>query len=127
MHKETKKFPSKVFGDKGEQIAQQFLLRKGFKILELNYRYSYGEVDIIGMDKEVLVIIEVKTRSSAHFGAPEEFVSPQQEALLFESAMVYMEEIGHDWEIRFDIISIVHQGTSFKIKHLEDAFFPGMP
>jgi len=126
MHKETKKFPNKELGEKGEALAKQFLLQKGFNILESNFKYSYAEIDLIAMDGDILVFIEVKTRSSVTYGEPEEFVDRKKESLLFEPAMVYMDIIDHTWEIRFDIIAIVKQGPSYRIKHLKDAFCPGM-
>ena len=126
MHKETKKFPKKELGRKGELLAQNHLQKRGWKILERNYKNSYAEIDLIAMDGEVLVFIEVKTRSSDHFGPPEAFVSPQQEATLFEAAMLYMDLIDHEWEIRFDVIGILYKGTSHQLKHIEDAFLPGI-
>ena len=126
MHKETKKFPKKELGRKGEQLAENHLLNKGWKILERNYKCSYAEIDLIAMDAEVLVFVEVKTRSSDFFGPPEAFVSPQQEATLFEAAMLYMDRIDHEWEIRFDIIGILFKGSSYQLKHIKDAFIPGM-
>ncbi len=123
MHKETKKFHNQDLGLKGELIAQSFLRQKGIIILETNYRHSRAELDIIAMDGAVLVFVEVKTRSSNFFGEPEEFVSLKKEELMFQAAMAYMEKIQHDWEIRFDIISIIDQKTSHQIKHIQDVFF----
>lgn len=111
-------------GKKGEQLAQQFVAEKGYQILETNWRFSRAEVDIIAKDGEILVFIEVKTRSYESFGTPETFVDERKEALLFDAANVYMEKIGHDWEIRFDIIAVtLYEGRPPKIRHFEDAFF----
>ncbi|MEM1326568.1 MAG: YraN family protein [Bacteroidota bacterium] len=115
----------KEIGNQGEQLAADYLSAKGYRVLERNWRFSRAEVDIIAMDGEILVFVEVKTRSSTYFGEPEAFVSETQERLLLDAANVYMEQIGHDWEIRFDIIGIVLLNIGHPdIRHFEDAFFP---
>ncbi len=114
-------------GKAGEQLAARFLIEKGYTILERNWRFSKAEVDLIAKDGDSLVFVEVKTRSTDYFGKPEEFVSPQKERLLAEAASVYMEQIGHQWAIRFDLISVIYRHEQdFTIEHLEDAFFPGL-
>ena len=110
-------------GNRGESLAEKYLLEIGYQILERNWRFSRAEVDIIAKDGEILVFVEVKTRSSEIFGKPEESISPQKEALLKDAAAVYMEQIGHDWEIRFDIIAIVIKGGGYSFEHFKDAFF----
>ena len=114
-------------GAKGEQIAKEMLEAKGYQILEQNWRFSRAEVDLIAKDGEILVFVEVKTRSYDYFGQPEEFVTSTKEAFMAQAASAYMDKIGHDWEIRFDIIGILYRNqASFRIKHIEDAFFPGL-
>lgn len=116
---------NKEIGRKGEETAQVYLANLGYSILEMNWRFKKAEIDIIAKDKETLVFIEVKTRSYSSFGDPEEFISDKQEALIIDAAQRYMEKIGHDWEIRFDIISILVDKTLEinKIDHFKDAFF----
>ncbi|HIC33059.1 MAG TPA: DUF91 domain-containing protein, partial [Flavobacteriaceae bacterium] len=65
-------------GKKGEQLAVDFLIESGYDIIERNYRFNKAEVDIIAQKKDVLAIIEVKTRSTADFGNPQDFVKPKQ-------------------------------------------------
>jgi len=110
-------------GNKGEAIAEDYLLEKGYRILETNWRFSRAEVDLIAMDGEILVFIEVKTRSTDFFGAPELAVNDIKKTLLQDAASAYMEQISHDWEIRFDIISIILQKEGYTLEHFEDAFF----
>lgn len=113
-------------GNWGESVATNFLEEKGFRILAANWRHRRAEVDLIAMDGEVLVFVEVKTRSSDYFGPPEVFVTPQKEKLLVRAAHAYMEQIDHDWEIRFDVVSIlVRDRQDYEIRHLPDAFWPG--
>ena len=113
-------------GNKGEELAVEFLISKGFQILERNWRYNKAEIDIIAKDEYGLVFIEVKTRTSSDFGQPEEFVSSYQEELIFGAAQRYMEKADYDWEIRFDIIAILAKEHSewknYDIKHIKDVF-----
>ncbi|GAB7255869.1 YraN family protein [Polaribacter sp. OB-PA-B3] len=109
-------------GEKGEKIAIDFLLKKGYVILEKNYRYLKAEVDIIAKIENTLAVIEVKTRSTDYFGNPEEFVNPKKIKLLLSAIDYYVTENDLDVDVRFDIIAIIEQNTAIKIKHLEDAF-----
>ena len=111
-------------GIRGEAIARSYLIEKGYHILEKNWRFSRAEIDIIAMDGQILVFVEVKTRSSDIFGKPEESVNSHKQHLLIDAANVYMDQINHEWEIRFDIVSIILKGDNFSIEHFEDAFFP---
>jgi len=110
-------------GNRGESLSEKYLIEIGYQILERNWRFSRAEVDIIAKEDEILVFVEVKTRSSELFGKPEESISPQKEVLLKDAAAVYMEQISHEWEIRFDIISVVIKGNGYSINHFKDAFF----
>ncbi|WMI69214.1 YraN family protein [Mangrovimonas sp. YM274] len=112
-----------TLGNKGEQLAVDFLLNKGYAILERNYRFDKAEVDIIARKGSVLAIVEVKTRSTADFGNPEEFVKPKQIQRLVKAVDAYVTENALDVEVRFDIVAIVKTGTDFSIEHLEDAFY----
>ena len=112
-------------GHQGERIAKDYLIKKGYQILETNWRFSRAEIDIIAMDGQVLVIVEVKTRSTAFFGEPELAVNQHKQQLISDAANAYMEQINHEWEVRFDIISILLQEDKYSIKHFEDAFFSG--
>ena len=112
-------------GQKGEEIACRFLEEKGYQILECNWRFRQAEVDIIAKEKDILIFVEVKTRSNQLFGAPSEAITKTKETLLQDAAANYMEKIGHDWEIRFDIISIILPPKGeIQITHFPDAFFP---
>ena len=114
-------------GQKGEAIAINFLQQLGYQIQATNWRHRRAEVDIIAKDGEVLVFIEVKTRTDDAFGNPASFVTPKKERFLADAANVYMEEIGHYWEIRFDIVGIVlWSAERVEVRHYKDAFFPGL-
>lgn len=109
-------------GKKGEKIAIDFLLKNDYKILEKNYRYLKAEVDIIALKGKTLAAIEVKTRSSAYFGNPEEFVNPKKIKLLISAIDNYVVEKDLDVDVRFDIIAIIDNKKETKIEHLKDAF-----
>jgi len=110
-------------GKKGEQLAVDYLLKKGFEILERNYRFDKAEVDIIAKKEETLAIVEVKTRSTSDFGDPQDFVKPKQIQRLVKAVNEYVLEHGLEVDVRFDIIAIVKDNKSFSIEHLENAFY----
>ncbi|MEJ6792021.1 MAG: YraN family protein [Lacinutrix sp.] len=110
-------------GKKGEQLAVDFLLKKGYEIIERNYRFQKAEVDIIAKIKDTLAIVEVKTRSSIDFGNPQDFVKPKQIQRLVKAVDEYLTTNGLEVEVRFDIIAVVKENNKFKIEHLVDAFY----
>ncbi len=95
-------------GIKGEEIASRFLLEKGYIILEKNYRFRRAEIDIILQKENILVFVEVKSRSDKTFGEPELAVNNKKKILLRAAAENYIFENNWLKEIRFDIISITH-------------------
>ncbi|MFC0603274.1 YraN family protein [Winogradskyella pulchriflava] len=110
-------------GKKGEQLAVDFLLKNDYDIVERNYRFDKAEVDIIAQKKDVLAVIEVKTRSTLDFGNPQDFVKPKQIKNLVKAVDEYVTENDLDVEVRFDIIAIVKLKQGFEIEHLENAFY----
>ncbi len=111
-------------GELGEQIAVDYLLSNGYRILERNWRYLKAEVDIIAQkEKGTLVILEVKTRSNNFIGNPEEFVSKKKIKLLVNAANEYVISRKLDVEVRFDIIAIVKNSKYQHVEHLKDAFY----
>jgi len=111
-------------GDKGEDLAEEYLRTNGYTILERNWRWSRAEADIIAKEGDILVFIEVKTRTYPYLGQPEDFVNERKLLMLNDLANRYMESIGYDWEIRFDLIAIIlHEPFGHEIKHLKDAWY----
>ena len=117
---------NKEFGQKGEDSAVSFLDSKGYQILERNWKASHAEVDIIASHNNILIFVEVKTRSYDYYGPPEESVTKKQQQNLIFAANRYMELIAYEGELRFDIVAIIMNGPNRKINHIEDAFFPGL-
>ena len=112
--------PRKI-GIKGEKLARNYLVDEGYKILDRNFRYKRGEIDIIAQRNDLLVFVEVKARTNTHFGLPETFVSDKQAAQIVEVADHYIDQTGWNGPIRFDIISIILKTTP-EITYFKDAF-----
>lgn len=110
-------------GKKGEQLAVDFLLKHNYIILERNYYFEKAEVDIIAQKAGTLVAVEVKTRSTADFGNPQDFIKPKQIQNLVKAINAYVITKDLDVEVRFDVIAIIKKSNTYKIEHLEDAFY----
>ena len=109
-------------GKKGEKLAVEYLMLKEYEILQLNYRYQKAEVDILARRDDLLIAVEVKTRSTPEFGNPQDFVKPKQIKQLVKAVNHFVEEEELDVEVRFDIIAIVKNKAGMKIEHIQDAF-----
>lgn len=114
-------------GQRGEALAAQFLEAQNYKIIARNWRYHRAEIDLIAQaPEEILVFVEVRTRSNTLFGPPGINISERKKLLIFDAANAYMESVHYDWAVRFDIIGIVlHDSRPPEIAHYEDAFLPG--
>ncbi|MEX2117386.1 MAG: YraN family protein [Bacteroidota bacterium] len=114
---------TKLQGDRGELLAVEFLGEAGFRILERNYRFGRGEIDIVAEEAGELVFVEVKTRDSLRFGEPEESVGGAKEQRLCRAAEGYcMERAMTDRFYRFDIVAIRFEKGLTVVKHLRNAF-----
>ena len=112
-------------GNQGETMAVNFLKEKGYQIVETKWRHRRAEIDIIAKDGSILVFVEVRTRSYDFFGKPESSITTRKERLIADAAFAYMEAIGYEWEIRFDVIGILWETHDrITIEHFEDAFLP---
>ena len=111
-------------GRLGERVAARFLLKQGFDVLARRFRGQAGELDLVGLDRETLVFVEVKTRASREFGEPWEFVDwPKQQSLRRTAEeFIARYDLG-EFAYRFDIVSVVAPGTSDEeIQVLRNAF-----
>ena len=111
------------FGKLGEQKAADFLVKNGYEIKYKNYRYLKGEIDIIAKKKEILAIVEVKSRSSTFLENIAETVNQKKINLLVATADHYITTQDLDVEVRFDIITVLKKGNQFELEHLENAFY----
>ena len=97
----------KMLGQQGEDRAAKYLVKQGYKILERNYRTRAGEIDLIALDRGEVVFVEVKTRTSNAFGAPELAVTPQKQQRMIKAALGYIKyKKLHQVPCRFDVVAI---------------------
>lgn len=115
-----------AFGTLGEKMAANYLEQRGYLILERNYKVKSGEIDIIAAEKDVLVFVEVKTRSSCLFGRPLEAVDRRKQQKIIRTAQWYLSRTNqYHKACRFDIIEIMKQGKQFCVNQIQDAFTEG--
>ena len=112
----------KKIGDKGEDDTVNFLLANGYEVLQRNYRFGRGEIDIIAHKENVMVFIEVKTRKNNKYGYPESFVDETQQERIHWAAEEYIRQSGWQGSIRFDIVAIMRNNDEPQLDHFEDAF-----
>lgn len=112
------------FGREGEDIARLFLQRKGYAILESNWRSKHKEIDIIARDGDSLVIVEVKSRKSGSLVAPEDTIDYRKMCNLVRAAECYIRTHDLALNVRFDIIGIVPTVDGYDVNHIIDAFYP---
>lgn len=110
-------------GDHGEDLALEYLSRRGYTLVERNYRTRYGEIDLILRHGPALVFVEVKLRRGTGFGDPAEAVTPRKRARIQACAEHYLASREPDFdEARFDVVGILTGGPSPRIRHIQDAF-----
>ena len=116
-------------GEKGERSAAEYLERRGWTILERNWRCGYGEVDIIANDVErngsptVLIEVKTRTRRGNDWPFPEEAVDERKQARYKNMAQCYLQEHPGVASVRFDIIAVVDEGTGrAHLRHYVNAF-----
>jgi putative endonuclease len=112
-----------IFGEKGESIAVRYLKKKGYKILEKNYRTKLGEIDIIAKDKGTIVFVEVKSRRSWQFGSPKGAVTPAKQRKISKVALYYLKTNDRsNARARFDVVTITATRDKSKIEIVKNAF-----
>jgi len=112
----------KLLGKEGEDQAAQFLMKQGYRILERNYRTRSGEIDLIALHDGAVVFIEVKTRTSDAFGAPELAVNPRKQQRMVKAALGYIKyKRLHQVPCRFDVVAITAAAKK-EVEHIRNAF-----
>lgn len=110
-------------GKSGEEIAEKFLVEKGFKIIERNYFFGRGEIDIIADDDGILVFVEVKSREAIDFGEPENSITMGKRRQIRKVAEGYLYEKNISGvEARFDVVAIKWEQGKPVINYYPDAF-----
>jgi len=108
----------------GEKLAKDFLKRKGYYIIETNYRCPEGEIDIIGRHDDSLVFVEVRTKTSLKFGSPEESITPAKKERMKATAAYYQQthtNLPSQWRIDVVAIELNQQGKLSRIDLIENA------
>lgn len=113
---------AKRIGAEAEEFAAQYLVNQGFKILEKNLSFAFGELDLVALDKKTLVFVEVKYRRHLDFGYPYESVGKSKQKKIILAAKAYLARYKVLPFCRFDIISLHGDLASPKVEHIIDAF-----
>jgi len=112
----------KLLGKAGEDRAAMFLAKLGYRILERNYRTLHGEIDLIALHQGTVVFVEVKTRTSDAFGAPELAVTSQKQRRMIKAALGYIKyKKLHQVPCRFDVVAI-SASTEKELSLIQNAF-----
>jgi putative endonuclease len=113
----------KTIGLNGEQAAAAYLKKKGFKIIQANYRVAGAEVDIVASSGDILCFVEVKTRKTCDYGAPEAFVTRAKQLKIIRAAKIFSARKPYrEYRVRFDVVSVLHDDGVMACDHLESAF-----
>ena len=114
---------TKNLGNAGEIFAANYLESHGYKILAKNFRVRSAEIDIVAEVDDVIVFVEVKTRSDIKHGLPSEAVNFRKQQKIIEAASVFLQDEKYfDKACRFDVIEVYSDGIKFSARHIENAF-----
>ena len=112
-----------LLGKEGERVAELYLQKKGYKLVERNYRCSGGELDLIVLDRRVVVFVEVKTRTGIGFGSPLEAVEFHKQRRMIRAAQFFLAEKNlQQRDARFDVVGVSWPGREPVVEHIENAF-----
>jgi putative endonuclease len=113
---------NRLLGREGEDLAARFLKKQGYRILERNFSTRSGEIDLIALHDGAVVFVEVKTRTSNAFGAPELAVNPRKQRRMVKAALAYIKQRKlHQVPCRFDVVAITASAEQ-KVEHIRNAF-----
>ena len=115
---------SHELGQRGEDLAEEHLKKAGYKILFRNWKWGRHEIDIIAQNNDFILFVEVKTRSDGFQMHPVTAVTREKQKSIIRAADGYLQKFNVEKEGRFDIITVIKSGESYKIDHIEGAFYP---
>lgn len=113
-----------LLGKWGEAYALNYLSELGYTLKARNYKFNRMEIDLVLTDHDILVVVEVKTRHSAELGEPWQAVNLAKQKQIIRVANYYTKSIQWPHEVRFDVVSIVHNSNHTDLTHIKDAFSP---
>jgi putative endonuclease len=111
-------------GKDGEEFAIEYVKANGYKVLNTNWRHGHKELDIVTLKENMLVVFEVKTRVTNYWEEPKDAVRIRKQKNIIDAADAYVHKYDLNFEVQFDIISLVNKGTTFELEHIHDAFSP---
>ncbi|SMO70466.1 putative endonuclease [Saccharicrinis carchari] len=111
-------------GKQGERVAVKYMAGIGYKILEQNWYYKHKEIDLIAQKEDLLVIVEIKTRTNDDWELPEESITNAKIRFLVDATEAYIMQNNIDLEVRFDVIALTPENNDWKIEHITEAFYP---
>jgi putative endonuclease len=115
--------PRRLLGESGETAAARWLRRAGLTIVAHGFRVRCGEIDLIARDGQVVVFVEVKTRTHDAFSRPSEAVNAIKRGRIARVASVFLARSGWaERTCRFDVVEVVPQGARWRVTHIPDAF-----
>lgn len=116
---------NKDIGSFGEALARDYLISKGYKILNMNFRNKFGEIDIICKKNNLLIFCEIKSRYSNSFGSPIESITCYKQKQIIKLSELYLiSNKYYNFNVRYDIIEVIFNTitSSHIINHVQDAF-----
>lgn len=112
----------KLLGRTGEDLAAKHLEGRGYRILERNYSAPYGEIDLIALDGDTVAFVEVKTRTTDAYGAPELAVDRRKQERMVKAALGYLKHKKlHQMSCRFDVVAI-SGAAGERVEVIQNAF-----
>jgi putative endonuclease len=112
-----------AFGELGERIAERWLRRRGWRVVQRRFRSGRRDIDLVVERDGTVAFVEVKARRGAEFGGPVQAVNHRKRKQLERSAMVWIDRHGQEAEsYRFDVVGVLLNGAEVRICHVENAF-----
>jgi len=112
-----------ILGNEGERVAEAYLRKIGYRVVERNYRCPVGELDLVLLDRRVLVFVEVKTRTDGGFGEPLEAIDRRKQRKMAKAALFFLSQHRlHHREARFDVVGVCWKDGEPSVQHVENAF-----
>jgi putative endonuclease len=112
-----------AFGELGERIAERWLRRRGWRVVQRRFRAGHRDIDLVVERDGTVAFVEVKARKGAEFGGPVQAVDHRKRRQLERSAMVWIDRHGQKAEsYRFDVVGVLLDGAEVRVCHVENAF-----
>lgn len=114
---------SQHYGQSRERLAEKYLRRRGYKIMDRNFRTPFGEIDLVAKHQKTIVFVEVKARRSRRFGLPQEAVTAAKQRKLSMVALAYLKQYGTvNTDARFDVVTVQDAFSPPRIEVITNAF-----